>query len=198
MDRIDIKLLEQLEKNSRVSLKNLAKDLNIKTSTIYHRLHKLRESNILDRFTIAINPEQIGLTHHCLMGIRLKKMVIGKLDAMFLESFAKFLSDQYEEVLFSIVGDDELIWIICTFRNQEHIESFLKQMKENPYIESFTTVRFDKLIKGKKLFSFLSLFIEKSQGEFFDEEEEEKEKEDLQDEDIDEDDEDKDSSEVFF
>ncbi|MFX0099261.1 MAG: AsnC family transcriptional regulator [Candidatus Hodarchaeota archaeon] len=41
MDEIDKKLLLSLEKDARVSLKNLAKELEVKTSTIYHRLHKL-------------------------------------------------------------------------------------------------------------------------------------------------------------
>ncbi|MHA1512037.1 MAG: Lrp/AsnC family transcriptional regulator [Promethearchaeota archaeon] len=52
MDKVDIKLLAAMEQNSRISLKNLARDLNVKTSTIYHRLHKLKESNILENFTI--------------------------------------------------------------------------------------------------------------------------------------------------
>ena len=99
MDKVDIKLLAAMEENSRISLKNLARDLNVKTSTIYHRLHKLKESNILENFTIIINPEAVGLNKHAIMNIRLKKMVIGKLDTMFLESFGKFLAEQYEEVL---------------------------------------------------------------------------------------------------
>ena len=51
MDHIDVKLLSAMEKDSRVSLKYLAKELDIKTSTIYHRLHKLKESNILESGT---------------------------------------------------------------------------------------------------------------------------------------------------
>jgi len=169
MDKVDIKLLAAMEKNSRVSLKNLARDLNVKTSTIYHRLHKLRESNILDRFTIVINPEEIGLTVHSLVSIRLKKMVIGKLDSMFLESFGKFLSDQYQEVLFSSVGDDEQIWIIATFKDQDHFTKFCELIKENPYIESFSTIMFNKILKGKKIFTFTGNMLESdNKGEYFD------------------------------
>ncbi|UYP47688.1 hypothetical protein NEF87_003973 [Candidatus Lokiarchaeum ossiferum] len=194
MDKVDIKLLAAMEQNARVSLKNLARDLNVKTSTIYHRLHKLRESNILERFTIVVNPEEIGLTVHSLISIRLKKMVIGKLDSMFLESFAKFLSDQYQEVLFSSVGNDEQIWIIATFRDDKHFAKFNELIKENPYIESFNTIMFNKILKGKKIFTFMGDMLEQEEdGEYFDDNSDEvidkKEKEAQNDEN---------TSEVFF
>lgn len=170
MDIIDIKLLSAMEKNSRISLKNLAKELDVKTSTIYHRLHKLKESNILEKFTIVVNPEEIGLNLHKLIHIKLKKMVIGKLDAMFLESFAKFLSDQYHEILFSSVGDDNLIHIIASFKDSVHYDEFEVTLEENPYIENFSSVIFSKILKGKKIFSFNESqhIIKEEKGTIFD------------------------------
>ncbi|MHA1745701.1 MAG: Lrp/AsnC family transcriptional regulator [Promethearchaeota archaeon] len=172
MDKVDIKLLAAMEQNARVSLKNLARDLDVKTSTIYHRLHKLRESNILERFTIEVNPELIGLHVHSLIAVRVKKMVIGKLDAMFLESFAKFLSEHYIEVLFSSVGSDEQIHLIASFRDDGHYENFLADIKANPYIEDFNCILFDKILKGKKLFTFNeALMNTEDDGNYFDDSE---------------------------
>ncbi|MHA1730226.1 MAG: Lrp/AsnC family transcriptional regulator [Promethearchaeota archaeon] len=156
MDNTDVKLLAAMEEDSRLSLKKLAKDLNVKTSTIYHRLHKLKESNIIERFTIVINPEEIGLKMHCLFNIHLKKMVIGKLDSMFLESFAKFLSEQFTEVLFSSVGDDNQIHIIASFKGKKHSEHFIKTLNDNPYIDNFDLIKFSSILKGKKIFSFIA------------------------------------------
>jgi len=173
MDKVDIKLLAAMEENSRISLKNLARDLNVKTSTIYHRLHKLKENNILENFTIIINPEACGLLKNCIMNIRLKKMVIGKLDTMFLESFGKFLAEQYEEVLFSSVGSDEMIWIIATFRDDNHFEHFKSEISGNPYIEKFETVLLNSILKGKKIFKFLpNLLKQEAQGDYFSEDDE--------------------------
>ena len=173
MDKVDMKLLAAMEQNSRISLKNLARDLNVKTSTIYHRLHKLKESNILENFTIIINPEAVGLHKHAIMNIRLKKMVIGKLDTMFLESFGKFLAEQYEEVLFSSVGSDEMIWIIATFRDDNHFEHFKSEISENPYIEKFETVLLNSILKGQKIFKFLpNLLKQEAKGDYFSEDDE--------------------------
>jgi Lrp/AsnC family transcriptional regulator for asnA, asnC and gidA len=194
MDLIDIKLLAAMEKNARISLKTLARDLNVKTSTIYHRLHRLKERKILDRFTVVINPEEIGLTMYSLLSIRLKKMVIGKLDLMFLESFAKFLSDQFDEIMFTSVGNDEQIWSIATFRDEEHFKTFESQLQQNPYVESFHFIQFNKIIKGKKIFSFLPQLIQADiKGEMINDE-----TEIISDVDEDEDEDEKFTNEVFF
>ena len=195
MDKVDMKLLAAMEQNSRISLKNLARDLNVKTSTIYHRLHKLKESNILENFTIIINPEAVGLNKHCIFSIRLKKMVIGKLDTMFLESFGKFLAEQYEEVLFSSVGSDEMIWIIATFRDDKHFEHFKSEISGNPYIEKFEIVLLNNILKGKKIFKFLpNLLKQEAQGDYFSEDDEDEKKDKNEESDFGKDD----DTDIFF
>lgn len=173
MDHIDVKLLSAMEKDSRVSLKYLAKELDIKTSTIYHRLHKLKESNVLESFTIVINPEEIGLQFHCQVKLRLKKLPIGKLDSMFLESFAKYLAEEYNEILFASVGSDEQIHIIASFRDQGHFEMFYDSLKENSYIDKIEHIVFSKILKGKKIFSFIANQHALEEGEKFDDEQDE-------------------------
>jgi Lrp/AsnC family transcriptional regulator, leucine-responsive regulatory protein len=168
MDHIDVKLLSAMEKDSRVSLKYLAKELDIKTSTIYHRLHKLKESNILESFTIVVNPEEIGLQLHCQLILRLKKLPIGKLDSMFLESFAKYLAEEYNEILFASVGSDEQIHLIASFRDQAHFDMFSESLNENGYIDKIQTTVFSKILKGKKIFSFIANQHALEEGEKFD------------------------------
>lgn len=168
MDHIDVKLLSAMEKDSRVSLKYLAKELDIKTSTIYHRLHKLKESNVLESFTIVVNPEEIGLQFHCQLNLRLKKLPIGKLDSMFLESFAKYLAEEYNEILFASVGSDEQIHLIASFRDQAHFTTFLESLHENGYIDKIEHIVFSKILKGKKIFSFIANQHALEEGEKFD------------------------------
>jgi DNA-binding Lrp family transcriptional regulator len=154
VDRIDIALLNTLEHNSRISLKTLATKLNVKTSTIYHRLHKLKESKILDRFSIVLNPEEIGLKIQVVMTIRLKKMVMGKLDQIFLENFAKYLGETYEEIIFCSIGEDEQILIIAALRDNIHLQTLQTALTSNPYVDKITMIKLAKIMKGKKIFEF--------------------------------------------
>jgi DNA-binding Lrp family transcriptional regulator len=163
LDRIDHALLIAMEQNSRISLKNLAKELNVKTSTIYHRLHKLKESNILDSFTIVLNPDELGLVNNYNLKIKVKKMVSGPLDSMFLESLSKYLSENYNEILFSSIGQDGFVHCIGTFRSDAHFNSFIEEIKKNPYVDSVESVKFVKILKGKKLFSYISSPLDKEE-----------------------------------
>lgn len=172
MDEIDKKLMLSLEKDARVSLKNLAKDLNVKTSTIYHRLHKLREANILEQFTVIINPKAIGLAMFYFVNVKLKSLVIGSLDAMFLESFAKYMGETYEPIVFSAVGEDGLIHLITAFKDEADFTAFRNEVEGNPYVERVDVVKFHDPVKGRKIFAFpKNVTLEAQQGELFDEEE---------------------------
>ncbi len=169
MDDIDQKILIELENNSRIPLKSLSENLDIKNSIIYSRLNKMKEDKILEQYTIAINPEELGLREHAIYGIRLVKIVMGAMDTMFITSFAKYLGDEYPEVLFSTVGDDEQIWLFATFRDKEHAEQFHQKLSENEYIDQITPVSFNKILKGNKLFDFRPDIITfDDQGEYFD------------------------------
>jgi len=169
MDKIDVKILAALEQDSRLSLKSLAEDLGIKTSTIYHRIHKLKENNVLEGFTIVVNPVKIGLIIHCLIQIKLSRTIVGKLDKMFLESFAKYLNEDFEELVFSSIGSDESIWCLASFKEEKELGVFEEKMEENQYIEDFTLIRLNDITKGKKIFAFREDLINiDGEGEYFD------------------------------
>ena len=133
MDDLDLSILAKIEENSRIPLKELAESLDLNSSTIYSRLHKLRESDILKSFTITINPEKIGLSQFAILAIRLGKIVVGAMDSMFLKSFAQFLKQQYKEILLATIGSDDQIWLILTFRDQAHQVAFVENLKKNDY-----------------------------------------------------------------
>ena len=131
MDQLDIKLLSALEKNSRISLKQLAQELNLKTSGIYHRINKLRENHILDQFSIVVNPSALGYTKITIMIIHPKKMGAKKVESVLATSFAEYLAKDHEEVMFSSVTDDGLIYLIATFQDAAHLARFEKQLQNH-------------------------------------------------------------------
>jgi Lrp/AsnC family transcriptional regulator, leucine-responsive regulatory protein len=55
VDQIDLKLLRELSKNSRIQLIDLAHKFNLDNMTIFHRIKKLEQSNVIIRYTADIN-----------------------------------------------------------------------------------------------------------------------------------------------
>lgn len=60
MDKKDKKLLMLLQENSRESLTNLAKKVDLSIDSTHKRLKKLIKTGIVDRFGTFINPKVIG------------------------------------------------------------------------------------------------------------------------------------------
>ena len=61
MDYINYKILEKLAENSRTSLSEIAEELKIATSTVHKRVQGLQESNIIEKFTLIVNPSSSSL-----------------------------------------------------------------------------------------------------------------------------------------
>ncbi|MBR0114191.1 MAG: Lrp/AsnC family transcriptional regulator, partial [Firmicutes bacterium] len=57
MDSIDVKILEVLQENARVSISELSKRVNLSLSAVSERLKKLEASGIILQYTTILNPE---------------------------------------------------------------------------------------------------------------------------------------------
>ncbi len=61
-DEIDIDLLNELLKDSRRSVRQLAKTLNMSPSTVYNRINKLKEKNVIKRWSISLDYNKLNLS----------------------------------------------------------------------------------------------------------------------------------------
>jgi len=60
LDKIDKKILFELDKNCRISNTQLAKIVKRSRETITYRINKLEESGIIRNFITSINPHKLG------------------------------------------------------------------------------------------------------------------------------------------
>ena len=59
IDNKDLKILNQLKENSRASIRDIAKTTGIRPSTVHQRITKLKDSNVIEKFTVKLNNKQI-------------------------------------------------------------------------------------------------------------------------------------------
>ena len=60
MNSLDFKLLELLKENSKLPLKDLEKELDIRSSTIHARIKKLESKGIIQRYSLNLDNKQLG------------------------------------------------------------------------------------------------------------------------------------------
>lgn len=60
MDKIDLKLIDILQKNARCSLKNLAKEVFLSTPAVSSRILKLEEAGVITGYSAHVDPLKLG------------------------------------------------------------------------------------------------------------------------------------------
>jgi Lrp/AsnC family leucine-responsive transcriptional regulator len=71
LDEIDKKLLALLSQNSRASASDLAKSIGVTRQSVADRIERLRTEGVLRSFTLAVNPEKLGLDLRAYIAITL-------------------------------------------------------------------------------------------------------------------------------
>lgn len=76
MDLTNQKILHLLEQNSKLSLSEIGKEVNLSTPSVRERIYKLIDSKIIERYTIDINYDALGFDINVLIEVTIKKTYI--------------------------------------------------------------------------------------------------------------------------
>jgi len=107
MKEKDEEIIRLLKKNSRLSITEMSKILNIPDTTIHYRMKKL--GNIIQKYTVLLDYEKMGLNIY-LLRIEIEKYVLNKITKEIVEDIYKDLSKKDEIV--SIFRSKEDIFVI--------------------------------------------------------------------------------------
>lgn len=72
MDFTDFKILEILQKDGRISMKDLGKKVSMSPPAVAERVRRLEESGIITGYKAVINPEKIGKNINVLINMEIK------------------------------------------------------------------------------------------------------------------------------
>ncbi|HHU16711.1 MAG: Lrp/AsnC family transcriptional regulator [Anaerovoracaceae bacterium] len=132
MDAIDSKILEVLQENSRVSISDLSKQVNLSLSAVSERLKKLESSNIIDKFTVILDSKALGQELSVLMNISLE-------NPRDTEEFLEIINNENEILeCHYVTGEYDYILRITT-RNTATLEALMNRIKAIPKIKRTQT-----------------------------------------------------------
>ncbi len=60
IDEINWKILEMLQENARVALKDLAKEVGLSSPTVAERIQKLEDAGIIESYNTKVNLDKLG------------------------------------------------------------------------------------------------------------------------------------------
>ena len=142
LDTIDVKILEVLQDNARVSISELSKQVNLSLSAVSERLKKLENSNIIEQYTTVLNSSAMEKDLSAIMMISME-------DPSDTDEFRSLVQD-LDEILecHYITGTYDYVLKITT-KNMATLEQLMNKIKSIKSIKHTETNVIFSTIKNK-------------------------------------------------
>ena len=127
IDELDLKIINLLMKNSRISFRDISRELGVGLATVSRHVKNLEEEGIIKQYTTILDYAKLG--KKCIMCCFIQTN-----SGSNIENLAKQIS-KFEDVqnICYIAGDFELS-IIANCRDQEEAMRFVSKLSKIPEI----------------------------------------------------------------
>jgi Lrp/AsnC family transcriptional regulator, leucine-responsive regulatory protein len=117
-DNTDRLIIDELTKNSRITMKELGEKVHLTGPATSARVQKLEDNGIIEGYTIKINQEKMGYFIHAMISIFTK--------STYHEPYLTYIDAQKEYVInnYKISGDSCYI-LECKFPSNKVLDEFL-------------------------------------------------------------------------
>lgn len=117
IDLTDRKILKILEENSKSSLSDISRMVNLSIPSVRERINKMKDLNIIEKYTIDINYNSLGFGIDVIINISIKNNLY--------TDFKTFIKDQENvEFCYRISGESCFVFKMH-FETMDSVEEFI-------------------------------------------------------------------------
>ncbi|MED1739868.1 winged helix-turn-helix transcriptional regulator [Bacillus swezeyi] len=118
LDHTDMRILEELSQNSRITMKELGDKVHLTGQAAASRVAKLEDNGVIEGYTIKVNQVKLGYFAHTLIHIWTK--------SAYHEPYLSYINLQEKYVInnYKISGDSCYL-LECRFPSNELLDEFL-------------------------------------------------------------------------
>lgn len=135
LDDIDRKILDELSKNSRLSMSELGRRINLSSPSVTERVRQMESFGIIKNYTIEVDYEKVELPIQCIIEATVKNG-----DYKSFRSYIERLPNV--EFCYRIAGN-ACYMLKMQFESFSKAEEFIDQV--NPYASTVTHFIFSKV-----------------------------------------------------
>lgn len=145
MDNFDVKILELIQHNNRLTADQLSELVNLSPSACQRRIKRLRDDGIIEAEIAVLSPKAVGRNLMMVVGVTLERE-----HPEIIEKFKKSMKNMPEVMQCLYVTGDQDFILLLTAKSMEHYEDFTQRFFfANPHIKRFqTSVVMDRVKMG--------------------------------------------------
>lgn len=119
IDMLDMKIIKALQRDARIPIVKLAREVGANEATIRRRVNKLQKEGIIERFTVVLDYHKLGRIIKAFIGLRAQPAK--------LKEIVDHLSKHPDiQVLYRTSGDTD-IFAEVIFEKMEDLNTFLEE-----------------------------------------------------------------------
>jgi Lrp/AsnC family leucine-responsive transcriptional regulator len=135
LDEFDLKLLDALQRNSRLTADELAEQVSLSPSSVQRRLRRLREEKIIDAEVAIILPDTLGRNLTAIVQVTLdtdRSQVVEEFERA-IEAASEVMQGYY------VTGETDFV-LIVTAKNMREYQEFADQfLAKRRHVKHFQT-----------------------------------------------------------
>jgi DNA-binding Lrp family transcriptional regulator len=131
MDETDVKIMELLTADARLSSRQIARQLGISVGTVLGRIKRMERAGVIKRYSAVLNNEKLGYELTVVTEILVSK---GKL----LEMEREIANWPNVCCVYDVTGEPDA-FVIAKFHNREELSAFTKRLLSLPLVERTNT-----------------------------------------------------------
>ncbi|UUH71033.1 Lrp/AsnC family transcriptional regulator [Bacillus subtilis] len=124
LDHTDMQILEELSKNSRITMKELGEKVHLTGQAAASRVAKLEDNGVIEGYTIKVNQVKLGCYIHALLNIYTKS-THHQPYLSFIKTQAKYVLNNYK------ISGDGCYLLECRFPSHEILDQFLVELNKH-------------------------------------------------------------------
>jgi Lrp/AsnC family leucine-responsive transcriptional regulator len=124
IDEIDIKILNTLIKNSRTSIKAMAKECNISSNAVFKRIRQLEDSGVIMGYSVLMSTKNFGPQNFTALWLTID--LTREAEAM------KYLHESKRFNIFRCVGSCDIVAYYVS-NNMQELEDMLHDLKKQEW-----------------------------------------------------------------
>ena len=127
LDDVDVKILKIINDDVRTSYRQISRDLDVSVGTIHNRIDKMVKYGVIKKFSPIINHEILGFTLTTIIGVRLKGDSIEEWEE-------RTVKNKNVIGIYDVTGSYDA-FLIAKFRDNQELNSFIKELTKDPSVE---------------------------------------------------------------
>ena len=124
LDQTDMRILEELSKNSRITMKELGEKVHLTGQATSARVAKLEDNGVVEGYTIKVNQVKLGCFIHAFITI-FTQSTYHQPYLSFIETQENYIINNYK------ISGDGCYLLECKFPSHELLDQFLVDLNKH-------------------------------------------------------------------